>query len=160
MRETQIVSWCDACQAKGKSTKLDLAEHFTVDLGEGPHELDLCKTHRKEMIDPLAKLVGEYGVIPEKPKPKPTKVIRDGEMDCPKCGSPIRGNRRNVINHISVIHGMSMPAASALVPTANGVSAPCPECGYVTDGGTGMRAHVVPMHGIEAWEKIQDGSTA
>jgi predicted RNA-binding Zn-ribbon protein involved in translation (DUF1610 family) len=164
VRETQIIAWCDACQARGKSTKLDLAEHFTVDLGSGPHELDLCKTDRKALIDPLLKLVGDYGVVPAsngRVKAKAAaKRVRSDEFDCPECGDLIKGNRRNVISHLSSIHGMSTVEASKVVPTASGEEKPCPFCGYVTGGGTGFRAHIVPMHGIEAWEKIKSGSPA
>lgn len=175
MRETQIITWCDACQARGKNTKItDGESEVTVNLAIAGRPatldamtLDLCKADRKALIDPLVALIDEYGV----PKPAPTnghphrgprsmgrpssRTDRDKVLTCPKCDEPVRGSRRNVIAHLTNNHGLDSVAASKLVPTVNGRSVPCPICGYITDGGTGLGAHIRPVHGADAWEQVK-----
>jgi hypothetical protein len=60
----EIVAWCDVHMKVGERQP---ARTFTLDIGRGPRELDLCEVHEKELISPLADALEDFGAKPIAP---------------------------------------------------------------------------------------------
>lgn len=69
MKEVTVAAWCDGCAAEDGDSRERSDGEVTVALGIGNRPdparvLDLCKRHREVLIEPLARLLGEYGAAP------------------------------------------------------------------------------------------------
>lgn len=57
----EIVVNCDLDMTAGERVP---ASTYTLDLGSGPREVDLCDGHREALLDPLIEVVEQYGSRP------------------------------------------------------------------------------------------------
>lgn len=167
--ELQRIGWCDACTDRHKQTKVDPDESVVTLLDEAgvPHTLNLCKSDRKALIDPVLALVEKYGVLRQPSSngavaparrgrpPKSAEPVSDFAPQCPKCDARIRGNRTSTINHLATYHKINRVEASKMVPAAE--PRECPECGLIADRVQGLGAHVMSMHGDDVWAVVRAG---
>lgn len=156
--ELQRIGWCDACTEKGKQTKVDPDEsQVTVPNATGTlHTLNLCKTDRRALLEPVWALADKYGVKitpssngAKRPAVQPTRrdgteFITDIAPQCPKCDRVLHGGRTHTITHMVSKHGMDRAEASRLLPAVNPCE--CSECGFIADGVQGLSAHVASTH--------------
>jgi hypothetical protein len=62
MREVRIDCWCDVCHATAKQVAGETIE-ITLGARSQPRELDLCMSHREQLIEPLAVVLGSFGSV-------------------------------------------------------------------------------------------------
>lgn len=133
---------CDVCGSPD-------ATHEEMNLGFGPHEIDLCAGCKATyMLDKLARLLEDYGVARE---PQVAPEPRRNDWPCPRCATKFP-ERRKVLTHLATsVHGLTLVEASHECPP-RGPSEICPACNYLAGAGTAIAVHMRQEHGKEAFD--------
>lgn len=180
-RELITRMWCDRCLGYGETHEEATKVGITITIeqpGSKPltRVLDLCDTHYKEYVDPLADLMVEEGAKPGFVPTGPPKVRmrgtssnkEDGPFRClvPGCASGPLVNRGSFNAHVRQQHGLRVPEyreqfgepvpeeeqpalLEPVSPKADGAAeAICPECGkrYAHELGNNRPTQALGVH--------------
>lgn len=135
MKEHVIRTWCDACPEGEREEAV--THHVAIDSQRS--EVDLCERHVKQLLEPLALLVGDLRVEPPPPALAPGNRRRGAYTSCPLCG--LKVVKDAVVSHVWVTHVRGVRPARPLV---------CPECGKQFGTTNGCGAHRSQAHGYTA----------
>ena len=126
MIEVVQLIWCDLhrIEVASPDQKKKAVVTRTIDLGDGPRQVDLCGSCDERIYAPMAKLLDSQG---RAPNPEEEPVKKSGQrrkypsqmpVPCPECGHTL--TRTALARHIYVTH---LGIAAPMSPTV------CPECG-------------------------------
>lgn len=138
MKEHIIRTWCDACLGDEAELTRNEGWTHTVMVDGAKAEIDLCETHTKSLLGPLAALMEDRGVPLKQPKSAPARAETAG-TGCPLCGAEVQPH--SVAGHIWTTHaGGRQPQPET-----------CPECGAsFGHDPRSMGAHRAKAHGMQA----------
>jgi hypothetical protein len=147
VKEHVIQAWCDRCDSRGEKAEA-IVERTVMIIPAGAKTLDLCEPCDKELIEPLAALLAEYGQPPAERNGQQRLNVGPSDSEpagyerpCPVCHQVLHGSNTNVAQHIWLRHiGQRRPAQ----PMSK-----CPECDFTPATGTGLGRHRVTAHGYD-----------
>lgn len=128
--------WCDKCALNDVHSE---ARAFTVNLGAKTHEVDLCETCEKELIEPLRALIEEQGqpVTKGSGKSAGTGSAKAKANVCAECGKAY-ATRKGLRNHMRDIHDIVLDPPSG--------DYKCPICGKEARAIQGLAIHLRRAH--------------
>lgn len=143
----EIVIWCDPHIAQDERVT---GEDYTLALNGSPRVIALCVEHRKELLDPLATLVEEHGILADSIRRRgggeahpSTGAMRKGRQVesrpyvCPLCPLDYAGMDA-LAKHIEKIHYVT--------PGRDLFGKRCALCGFVSESFQGVGQHVLRSH--------------
>lgn len=147
----EIVAWCDVCLQDEVQTT---ASTHQLTLSGKTHELDLCETHDKELLEPIRLLLAEAG----QPVQKQSKSD-DGRVACSICGKQLK-TRDTLSKHVRRMHSTDeqLAAVSRTIEAEEAAGAKpydCPDCDSSFETPQGRGAHRSRAHGYRATDKAQ-----
>lgn len=160
-REVRVLLWCDPCL--GEETQ-EPGEELTLGLPTVSNNhlktLTLCERHRKEIYEPLAVALGEFGVRPEStPKssaPKAPGAVPmstrksntrgGGGFPCPVEGCDADLSTRNSLQgHVVRTHNRTLDQLDDDAPFPCGQA----DCGIAFKFPQHLALHLKKTHGVE-----------
>ena len=136
MREVQVIIWCDACHAAGRTDVTGGARLVT--LGDlGPLSLDLCLEHDQALLQPVRALLVDYGTPPELADPEPVQRRPAGKRTCPVCGKTLRILGAHMLNR----HGLTLESTRGEDGLLH-----CPACSFTAVSGQALGNHARAAH--------------
>jgi uncharacterized C2H2 Zn-finger protein len=146
----EIVAWCDVHLADDERV---VAHTLGVAMRGDNKGVDLCDTCTKQLVEPLAEIIAEYGqrfeTGPPAPKQEGKKARKGTPIPCPEC-TVVAYGASGLSSHLQNKHNMlTADLTEPFMPGEENFALPCPDCNRRFERPQGLGAHRASAHGYK-----------